>query len=296
MYVVRAEYKTARELGEQCFTLAQRVQDPALLVEGHRALGQCLYLLGELVPAREHLEQGIALYGPQPHHSYTLLYWNDPGVVCRAWGAFALWLLGYPDQALKRTHEALTLARELSHAYDLAVALGRAAMLHHFRQERRVTQERAEETITLATEQGFPFFAVQGSILRGWALAEQGQMEAGIAQIRQGLTTLRVMGIESSRPHNLALLAEAYGKAGQIEEGLAALTEALATIHRGERYFEAELYRLKGELTLAQSSVQSLGSSVQKEAEECFLKGIEVARRQQAKSLELRAVMSLARL
>jgi len=121
-------------------------------------------------------------------------------------------------------------------------------------------------------------------------------MEAGIAQIRQGLTTLRVMGIESSRPHNLALLAEAYGKAGQIEEGLAALTEALATIHRGERYFEAELYRLKGELTLAQSSVQSLGSSVQKEAEECFLKGIEVARRQQAKSLELRAVMSLARL
>ena len=150
--------------------------------------------------------------------------------------------------------------------------------------------------MSLATEHGFPFFSVQGAILLGWALAEQGQIEAGIARIREGLTTFQNMGIESTRSYNLALLAEAYEKAGQIEEGLRTLAEALAKVDKtGERFYEAELYRLKGELTL-QSQVQSLRSKVQEEAEECFSQAIEIARRQSAKSLELRAVMSLARL
>jgi predicted ATPase len=306
-YAVRTEYKTARELGEQFLSLAQSVQDPALLLPAHQALGQCLYLLGELIPAREHLEQGIPLYDPQQHRSHAFLYGADPGVVCRTWVALALWLLGYPDQALKRTHEALSLARELSHFYSLAVALGRAAMLHRLRQERQTMQARAEETMTLATEHGFPFFAVQGSILQGWTLAEQGQTEAGIAQMRQGLAALQIMGAKSTRPYNLALLADAHGQARQAPEGLSVLAEALAMVHENEeRWYEAELYRLKGELTLQQFQVsgsqfqvadlQPLAPDFQTEAEECFLKAIDIARRQQAKSLELRAVMSLSRL
>jgi predicted ATPase len=314
-HIVRTECKTARELAEQLLSLAQRVQDPALLLPARQALGQCLYLLGELVPAREHLEQGIALYDRQQHHSIAFLNVADPGVICQIWGAFALWHLGYPDQALKRTHEAITLARELSHPYSLATALGRAAMLlHRLRQERQATQAQAEETISLATEHGFPFFSVQGSILRGWTLAEQGQTAAGIAQIHQGLAAFRDMGIESTRSYNLALLAEACGKAEQVEEGLSTLAEALAAVDKnGERFYEAELYRLKGQLTLekeargwrletSSSSPQAsslkppVSQVVAQEAEGYFLKAIEIARRQQAKSLELRATMSMARL
>src|SRR5262249_28054874 len=144
---------------------------------------------------------------------------------------------------------------------------------------------------------GFPFWLAVGTVHRGLALAEQGQVEEGIAQICQGMATMRATGAELERSYYLALLAEAYGKAGQAEEGLTLLDEALAVMHKtGDRFHEAELYRLKGELTLAQSSVQGLASSVQKEAEECFWKAINIACRQQAKSLELRAVMSLSRL
>jgi predicted ATPase len=165
-------------------------------------------------------------------------------------------------------------------------------MLHQFRREGHAAQERAEATIALSNEQGFPFYLVWGTIPRGWVLAEQGQGEEGIAQIREGLAAYRAMGAEVYRPYFLALLAEAYGKVGQTEEGLTVLTEALEAVDRtGERYYEAELYRLKGKLVL-QSGVRGPGSEV----EECFLKAIEISRRQQAKSLELRAATSLGRL
>jgi len=190
----------------------------------------------------------------------------------------------------------------------LAVALCWAAKLHQFRREEQLAQERGEAVITLSTEQGFPFWVAHGTITRGWALAMQGQGEEGIAQLRQGLAAWRATGAEGGRPGQLAQLAEAYGKAGQVEEGLTTLAEALALVDRtGERYHEAELYRLKGELTLQQFQVsgfkfqveEGLESSVQRlesEAEEYFLKAIEIARKQQAKSLELRTVMSLSRL
>jgi len=158
-------------------------------------------------------------------------------------------------------------------------------------------QTRAEEAITLATEHGFPFFSLQSTVLKGWTLAKHRQTEIGIAQMRQSMNALRDLGIESTRPYHLALLAEVYWEVGQAAEGLTLLAEALKLANNsGERFYVAELYRLHGELTLAQSSVQDLAPSVQKEAEECFWKAIEIARKQQAKSLELRAVMSLARL
>jgi predicted ATPase len=259
-------------------------------------LWPALFFLGEFALTRAHLEQGTALYDSQQHGSRAFFYGgHDPGVCCQDFWALTLYSLGYPDQALKKVDEGLTLAQELSHPLSLAVALYYAARLHQTRRERQEAQARAETLITLSREQGFALALAWGIIYRGWALAEQGQVEEGIAQIRQGLTAYRATGAEVGRPHFLALLAEACGKGGQIEEGLSALTEALGIVHRnGEREYEAELYRLKGELTL-QSSVHGLESRV-KEVEECFQKAIEIARHQKAKSLELRAVMSLSHL
>jgi len=293
-HTTRAELQTARELGEQLLSLAQSVQDTALLLDACCALGASLFRLGELTAARAYLEQGLALYDPQQHRSRA---GSDSGVLCLLHVAWLLWLLGYPDQALSRSDQALTLAQELAHPFSLAFALSFAAEVHRLRREGQAAQKRAEAAITLSTERGFTVWLTGGTILRGWALVEQGHGEEGIAQMHQGLAINRVTGIESGQVHYLAMLAEAYGKVGQAEEGFAMLAEALAVVDRnGERVSEAELYRIKGELTLQQQSkVQGPKSKVE-EAEGYFLKAIEIARKQQAKSLELRAAMSLARL
>src|SRR5712691_12687178 len=176
-------------------------------------------MLGEFARARGHLEQSIALYDPQQHRSLAfLLGGEDPGVACRGYMAWTLWMLGYPAQALQRMHEALTLAQELSSPFNLAFALCLAAKLHQFRREGQATQERAEAAMALGTEQGFPFFLAYGAILRGWVLAEQGQGEEEITQMHQGLATWRATGAEANRLYYLALLAEAYGKVGQTEK------------------------------------------------------------------------------
>ncbi len=211
------------------------------------------------------MEQGITLYDPREPGSYTSRGEVDPRVGCLSYAALALWFLGYPAQALKRSHEALTVAQELFHPYSLAFALDLAAMLRQFRRESQAVQEHAESAITLCAEQGFPYYLAWGTSLQGCALAEQGQSEEGIAQLRQGLAAWQATGAERHRPYFLTQLAEAYGKAGQAEEGLTVLVEALVAVNKTEgRVWEAELYRLKGELTLAQSSVQSLESGVQK--------------------------------
>src|SRR5262249_29088703 len=260
------------------------------------------------VLAREQTTQSLVLYDPRQHGSLALLYAEDPGVVCQSFAAWGLWFLGYPDQALHRQQEALTLAHELAHPLSLAIALWAAAVLHQYRQEEYLARERAEALITLSTEQGFPFWGAIGTIQCGWAWAEQGQVEEGISQIRQGLATRQAIEAGVLPTNHPGLLAEAYGKAGQAEQGLALLAEALEVVDTsGERFYEAELYRLKGELTLQQFQVSGSRFQVQNssasgvrdpasEAEECFLRAIEIAQRQQAKSLELRAVMSLSRL
>jgi predicted ATPase len=294
-YYTRAELQTARELGEQCLRIAQGTQDPTLLLEAHRLLGATLLDLGEFVSARTHLEQGIALYDPRQHHSLASLYGTDPGVVCRCYVSNLLWCCGYPDQALQRSQESLTLAEKVAHPVTRAGAWHFAAVVHQFRREGPAAHERAEAAVVLCAEYGLAIFAALGTIDQGWALAEQGQGETGIMQIRQGLAAHRTVGAEVLRTYLLALLAEAHRKVGQLEEGLAVLAEAQEAANRtGERYYEAELYRLKGELTL-RVKVESYKSKVD-EAEACFLKAIDITRKQQAKSLELRAVMSLARL
>jgi predicted ATPase len=297
------EVQTALKLGEQCFSLAQSVQDQYLLSLAHDSLGWTLYFLGELNSARLHVEQAIAFYDPQRHpHSSFFMY--DPRVVCLSNASWTVQNLGYPDQALKMSREAVALARGWSHPYGLANALGYAAWFHLFCRDGPLAQERAEEVMALSTEHGFPLWLAHGTITRVGALTQQGQVEECITQMRQGLTTVQT---EVARPFGLTLLAEAYGKVGQAAEGLSVLAEALAFVDKtGVRYYEAELYRLKGTLTL-QSKVQGPKSKVEKnsesgvwssesEAEVCFLKAIEIARKQQAKSLELRAATSLARL
>jgi class 3 adenylate cyclase/predicted ATPase len=290
-YTARAEHQRVRELGEQLLHLAQSLQDPAALLEGHLALAFFLQNRGELTEARAHLEQGIALYDSQQHRSLAFRHGRDPGVTSRYGAASVLWLLGYPSQALQRSHEAITLAQELSHAYSLVLALSFAARLHQCRREGQAAQERAEATIALATEQGFAQSLAVGTSLRGWALVEQGQRETGIAQMRQGIAALQATGAEAHRLYFLALLAEAHGKVGQAEEGLTVLAEALAAMEKaGQRPHEPELHRLKGELLLRQAVPDT------PQAEAGFQEALTVARQQQAKSLELRAAMSLSRL
>jgi TOMM system kinase/cyclase fusion protein len=290
-YLVRAEYETARELGEQCLSLAQRVQDSALLLLARLALGGTMYLVGELPPARAHLEQGLALYAPQQHRALAFHYGLDLGVWCLSYVAWPLGLLGYPDQALARIHEALTLARELSHPISLAAALYYAALLHYLRREGPAAQACAEAAIALSNEQGFPLYLALGTNVRGWALSIQGRVEEGMAQMRQGRAALQAMGAKLWWPAYLAWLAEAYDGMGQATEGLTVLTEALTIAHNtGERFWEAELHRLKGALLLTLSAEQYA------EAETCFHQALDIARRQQAKSLELRAAVSLSRL
>jgi predicted ATPase len=281
--------------------------DPAFLLQAHIVLGTTLFFLGEFVPARTHLENGIALYDRPKHHSLAFLYYGlDPGVFCLSWLALTLWKLGHSDKALRRSLEESILAQELSHPFSSAFALNWAGWLHQLCREKGTVYERGGEAIRLSVEQGFPFYLAWGNTIQGWALAEQGQPSVGIAQIQQGLDGMQTTGAVLWRPYHLALLAETYEKTRQMEEGLAAVAEALDIGQRtGTRFVEAELYRLKGELTF-QSQVESHKSKVpntqhltpttQAEAEACFLKAIEVAQKQQAKSLELRAVMSLARL
>jgi predicted ATPase len=289
-YLVRAELQTTRELGEQLLSLAQRGQDPTRLLQAHLALGQTLFLLGETAAARPQLEECLSLYDPQQHRAYAFLYGSDPGVFSLSWVAHALWHLGFPDQAITRSHEALALAQELSHPFSLALALDYAAMVHQFRRERHAVQARVEAAMALCKEQGFAYYAAWATIMQGWALCEQGRGEEGMMQMRQGLAALQATGGEVRYPYYLALLAEAYGRARQVGEGLAVLGEALAAVHNtGECWWEAELYRLKGELLLGSAEQDT-------DATSCFHQALNIARRQQAKALELRAAMSLSRL
>jgi class 3 adenylate cyclase/predicted ATPase len=290
-YFTRGQFQTAHELEEQLLSIAESLQDPVLLLRAYHTLGEGLLHRGEFAQARARAEQGIALYDPQQHGSYLFSYGNDSGVACRCCAALALWVLGYPDQALERSRAALMLAQERAHPFSLTFALYEAALLHQFRRERPVTLELAERAMRVSTEQGFASWLAPGTIVQGWALSQQGQGEEGIAQMRHGLAAYLATGAELGRPRQLAMLAEAYGRVGQTVEGLAILAEALTAVHKtGGHSYEAELYRLKGELLLQQPAGNG------DEAETCFRQALDVAYRQQAKSWELRAALSLSRL
>jgi predicted ATPase len=292
--LLRCELSRCKDLATQMFALAQAQPDPVLLLQAHNVLQQPLLHLGDFATARRHQEQALALYDPHQHRALSAVYGEGPGVGCLAYGAVTLWCLGYPDQALRSVQAARRLAADLSNPFDLARALYFGAFTHLCRREAKLTQELAEALIGLSSEQSFALLLPGGMILRGWALAEQGETGEGIDQMREGLAGWQATGALSHRPYHLALLAEALAREGQAGEGLTALTEALAlATASGERFLEAELHRLRGELLLA---ADRAGPMAWDTAGASFHEALDVACGQQAKSLELRAVMSLGRL
>jgi predicted ATPase len=290
-HFLRGECMAVNELTAQLLQLAQRQNDPALLVEAHAAMGTFLMYRGELTASWEHLEAGLALYNPQQHRSHVYTYGQDPGLVCLSQGVDNLWLRGYPDQALERLDAALELARGLSHPSNLAYTMLIAAFLHQRRRDVDAVRKWADAAITLATEYAFPHWLALGTIYAGWALAAQGRVAEGIARIQQGMADYRAAGVGLGENRWLGLLSEIYGHNGRATEGRALLSEAFVAMSNGQLNHAAELYRIQGELL-----IQEGGQHTEEDAEASLRHALDIARRQQAKSLELRAAMSLGRL
>jgi predicted ATPase len=290
-YFIRGQLATARELGEELLTLARSAQDHAMLVEAHHALGWTLFWRGEFARAGEVLAEGVATYDRERHGAHAFLYGQDPGISSLVAWALALWHLGYSNEARTKMEQALGLARELAHPYTLAFTLFAAAWFHMHLRDARGAQELADAAIAIAAEQEFPHARAIATAMRGWALVEQGQVEEGIAEMHQGLVAADTIGATIDGLSIMGLLAEACGRTGHTENGVAELARALERARAIEGcYYEAELHRIEGELLLKRSHENG------GEAEACFLYALEVARRQQARSVELRAATSLARL
>jgi predicted ATPase/class 3 adenylate cyclase len=290
--LLRMRFSTARDLSYELLELAKREQDQELLLQAHHAAWPILLCRGELLLCREHAEQGLALYDPDEHRSHALRYGgHDPGACCRYHAALALWLLGCADQSVAMSRDAVRLASELAQPFSLVLALSHASYLQQCRGEPRLAQEWAEATTALSVEQGFMHYRATGNLIRGWAQAAQGDLEAGAAAVQESLATLRAAGFNVRRSYYLALLADVCRRAGRHDAAQSAIAEALAFAEEsGERWWEADLYRLNGELLLAQSTENRA------EAEVCFHRALEIARQQSAKAFELRAAASLARM
>ena len=282
--------KAARDLAQQLLELARSSQDTAVEAVSHLAAGVAFVNAGEFTRAREHLERELAPYTAEQGQKNLSLYGQDPQIARRCFGAWAIWSLGYPDRALQTALEALTLAEKLRHPETLCFALFFTAWVHHLRRESEKSLRYSKAVIELAERNGLAQWIAFGTSLHGWALAGEGRVVEGIQRMREALAAYKAIGSEISRPHFLGLLAEAFINSGEIDQGAEALAEALAAADStGQRYYESELYRLKGELLL-------VGGKATDEIEQSFLQAIAIARRQNAKSFELRAATSLCRL
>lgn len=291
-HLVRGQYQTAQELAEQLLRMARQQHDTVALVAAHSVLGTILVMRGDLEPGCTHLEAGLALYRPEQHGAYVDSYGHNAAVGCLLFLSEALWLQGYPEQALARCDTLLQLARPLSHPMSVLFSLNSAALLHQHGRNGPAVQQWAEAMITLAAEEGLHYWHTLGSMYHGWALAAQGHMQAGIAQVQQGLAAHRATGARVGLCRWLGLLGELYGHAGQFDAGRTVLEEAYAVVHQdGMSAFVAELHRIQGDFLLQKGSRRQ-----ENEAEAYFQQALAVARQQQARAYELRSAMSLARL
>jgi predicted ATPase len=288
-HFVRADHTAGRRLAEQCVGLAEGARDDAIMLEACFALGGSLVFIGDFAAARGHIQRAHSLYNGEKHHSLRFEYGQDPGASSLSYLGWTMWYLGYPERAIESSRNALSLAETLGHPFTLAQVLMYLAMTHVFCRDWPAARSYAEATMTLSKEQGFPQTLALAALMRGRALAEGELLEDGISQIEEGIAARKAIGVAVGRLFELTLLAEAYGIASRNEEGLGVLAEALDFADRtGEGFYLPEIYRLKGQLLLHESAAE--------EAASCFGQGLESARRQQAKSLELRAATSLARL
>jgi class 3 adenylate cyclase/predicted ATPase len=292
VYLLRGELRKAFELAEQLMQRAKSANDPTLLTYAQRARGATSYWMGKFESARQHLENTINLYDAERHRPFILRYGGpDAGVSSRCYDALALWQLGYPDQSLKRSDEAIALAQTLSDPFSIAHAVQFLSYLRQYRREPIEVQEATERVIALCSEHTMTEVLALATSMLGGALAEQGRLKEGIAQMEEGLATSGAIGSKLNRPCFLSMLAQAFTEAGRFDDGLSALTEAQATADEGEiHFYEAETHRLRGELLLKQRDSNAADS------QRCFERAIELARQQSAKSWELRASVSLSRL
>lgn len=250
-YMLQADYPVAREIGEQQLKLASTLNAPERLLEGHQQLAHVFFHTGHSRKAQQHLEQAIKIYDPQKHSSHSSFYGQDARVTCQALAPLALWTLGHPNRALKRCQQALKLGRSFGYPPSLAFALSFAASFFYYRRDLAAVQQQAEELIALATEQDFPLWLSQGKFWQGWVLYERGHQEEGIQQMSAALAAWQATGAQLGIPYLRACLALALHKAGRQEEALTMLEVALEGINeKGEAFWAAEVYRLKGEMLL----------------------------------------------
>jgi DNA-binding winged helix-turn-helix (wHTH) protein/tetratricopeptide (TPR) repeat protein len=331
-HCTRGQFRAARGIAEELLSLAQLHNDTALLVEAHRTMCSPSSHLGDPGTALAHAEKALALYRPTEHRALAWRHGQDPGVACLGSAAFALWHLGFADQALARVRQSVALARELSQAHAEAMALYALATVHQLRREAATAQVEAESVVKLSMDLGFPLYEAWGQEVHGWALVVLGKGDDGVRQIEQGLLATEAIGMEVFRSYYLARLAEAHAHLGHIADGLRVLRKALEVMERNEdRIWEAETYRLQGDLELLQAGVEwpparvkarrreqtvpssgrsgtrsasrrpgargsSAATEAQSRAEICFRRALDAARHQNARALELRAATSLARL
>jgi len=314
-HLTKGEFQPAYALAMQLFHVAQQEQRRDLQLEAERELGQTHYFLGELREARVHLERGVSLYNQQHHAKHIFRYGQDPGVVCLSHLARTLTLSGYTERAQARLDDALALARHIGHPYSLALVYYHAAVVHLSRRDWSRAEDFVKATIALSTEHEFSYWLSSAQVLDGWLLTRQERLKEGLEYMQQGLAAYRATGAELNSPYALLFMAEAYSRTGNPEKGLLCLAEALTTAEKNGGHFrQAEMWRLRGELTLQKARLGGWGmgtrlpdpqgpplkshvsSEAAREAEQSFRQAIEVARRQDAKLLELRAVTSLSRL
>jgi tetratricopeptide (TPR) repeat protein len=314
-YDLRADHEAIEQLMGEELRLLERLQEPMLAIQLHTHLGTSSFTRGALVQAQEHHARALALYNPQWHREFVLRFGSDPAVTAGVISGWSLWLAGWPDQARVRSGQGLNQARELEHRFSLALALINAARVHLWCGEFNDAERLAEEGKNLARQDGVAWFIRAGEILLACLRTQRGEPKAGVSVLAEMVEQYRGAGVLYVFPLHLYSLADAYLQVGRVEEGLAAITEALrVTDAQAGVFWAAEVYRLKGELLLAQKiksqnskvksqksevpkpKSQSLNPKAHEEAEACFHKAMEIAKQQEAKSLELRAVMSLSRL
>jgi DNA-binding winged helix-turn-helix (wHTH) protein/predicted ATPase len=289
VFEVRGDYQQSQALLEDYLREAPNNRSDSLLVESHDLLACSLFHQGSFGRSIEHANQALTLYEPERRYPFLASSGVNPAVSAEAWAALSLWFLGFPDRALEKTGKAVRRAQ--NHVYSLALAQTQAALLHQCRREPELVSRWADAAVEVATENGFPYWAAVGGILRGWGRAVQGQSAEGIAEIRRGLAGCRAAGVEMDRPYYLALLAEALCCDARSNDALCVLDEALGTISNTRTFFyEAELHRLRG------SVLTEVHKRRLEDVESSYRKALDVARGQEALCLELRAAVSLASL
>jgi len=290
-YHVRGDYRAARERARELLRLAASTVDHAHLVFAHYALGLTSLHTGELELARKHQEILLSLYDQAHDGPLAIRMGTDAKQGVLSYAGWTLWFLGYPDRALTTGKKAVSFAQTLSHPYSLAAAEFFLNIVQTYRREAKAVQETAERVIAFSSQHGFGAWVLFSMNHRGWATAEQGRYNEGIALMRDCLATSHTAGADIGRTNLLCCLAEAYIRTDRLDEALSTVSEALAAVdQQEEHHFEADLHRVKGEVLLRQD-YSNIG-----QAEECFRRAIEIAREQSGKSFELRATTSLARL